>query len=273
MVRTVTDKETTSKITTANRIAWDEAAPIHAAHNQKNLLLAFSAPGFSCLDPIETDILKSLGVAGKDVAQVCCNNGCEILSVKNMGAGRCVGFDGSQAFIGQARELAAAARLDVSFVCTDVYEIDQRYRGQFDLVTITIGVISWMPDLAGFFDAVASLLKPEGGLFIYEQHPIVDMIEPAPANAPINWEMSYFSKEPYVETSGLDYWSGNSYDAKPTTSFLHTLAEVVMAGVNCGLQVEDFAEHPHHISHSNWNVEASDIGLPMCYTLVLRAAK
>jgi SAM-dependent methyltransferase len=266
----VTASDQTKQFTAANRAAWEEAAPIHRRHNQARLLEAFSQSGFSCLDTVETGILKSLKVAGKDVAQVCCNNGRELLSVKNMGAARCVGFDGAQAFLDQGKELATAAKLDVEFVCCDVYEIDDAYRHKFDLVTITIGVLSWMPDIDLFFSCVADLVKPGGVIFIYEQHPIVEMFKPAGPDEPVEWELSYFRDQPYVETSGLDYYGGETYEAKPVTSFIHKISAVVMAAIGQGLSIEEFAEYPHHISNTWWNIEKSDIGLPMCYSLVLR---
>ena len=262
--------EKTKQITTANRAAWEEAAPIHRTHNQAQLIESYSKPGFTDLDEVETKCLEALGIAGKDVAQICCNNGRELLSVKNMGAARCVGFDGAQGFVDQGRELAEAGGLDVEFVCTDIYDIDDEYAASFDVVTITIGVLTWMPDLNGFFAIVAKLIRPGGALFIYETHPIVQMIEPAEAGTPIVWELSYFNKAPYVETDGLDYYGGDKYNAKPATSFTHTMAEAIMAGINNGLAVEHFEEFPHHISNTWWNVEEWGLGLPMCYTLILR---
>jgi len=261
--------EKTKQFTTANRLAWEKAAPIHRKHNQAELIESFSKPGFIVLDEVETKCLNELGIAGKDVAQLCCNNGRELLSIKNMGAGRCVGFDGAQGFVDQGHELAGASGLDVEFVCTDIYDIDDTFSASFDVVTITIGVLGWMPDLNGFFAVAADLIKPGGALFIYEQHPLLDMIEPAEASAPIVWELSYFNKEPYVETDGLDYYGNEKYDSKPATSFSHTMADIIMAGISNGLAVEHFEEFPHHISNTWWNVEESNIGLPMCYTLIL----
>ncbi|MDH3742195.1 MAG: class I SAM-dependent methyltransferase, partial [Hyphomicrobiales bacterium] len=238
-------RDKTKQFTTANLDAWDEAAPIHSRYNQAQLIAQFSTPGYSCLDPVETARLEALGVAGKDVAQICCNNGRELLSVKNMGAARCVGLDGAPGFVDQGRELAGAAGLDVTFVCTDIYDIDDSYALSFDIVTITIGVLSWMPDLQRLFSVVAKLIKPGGALFIYEQHPILDMIEPAEADQPISWQLSYFTKEPYVESDGLDYWGGERYDSKPLTSFSYTMADIIMAGIDNGLTVEHFEEFPH----------------------------
>jgi ubiquinone/menaquinone biosynthesis C-methylase UbiE len=260
----------TGEYTAANRVAWEEVAPIHRKHNQADLIKSFSSPGYSCLDDIETKRLQALGVFKKDIAQVCCNNGRELLSVKNMGAARCVGFDGAQGFLDQGKEVAKAAGLEVEFVCCDVYDIDKAYHSKFDLLTITIGVLSWMPDIDRFFSAIEKLIRPGGAIFIYEQHPILDMIKPGEADAPIEWELSYFSKEPYVEVDGLDYFEGEAYDAKPATSFTHTISDVITAATKSGLSLEHFEELPHHISNTWWNVEKSNIGLPMCFTMVLR---
>ncbi|MDX1575391.1 MAG: hypothetical protein R3285_04305, partial [Kiloniellales bacterium] len=58
--------------TAANRAAWDASARYHEAGAEFAALLAgFAEPGFSCLDDILTERLGVLGVAGKDVAQLC----------------------------------------------------------------------------------------------------------------------------------------------------------------------------------------------------------
>jgi ubiquinone/menaquinone biosynthesis C-methylase UbiE len=211
-------------------------------------------------------------VAGKDVVQLCCNNGRELLSVKNLGAGACVGFDSAEGFIEQAHELAAASGLACEFVCTDVYDIPADYDSSFDLVTITIGVLSWMPDLPDFLAVAARLLRPGGALFIYEQHPILDMIEPGKADEPVAWDYSYFRREPFVDLDGLDYYGGETYQSKPLTSFHHRLSEVIMAGLASGLAVEHIEELAGHISNCWYNVERQGPELPMSYTLVLRKA-
>lgn len=256
--------------TSANRAAWDQVAPLHRSQNHDRLLKAFSEPGYSCLNNIETTCLKALDIAGKDIAQICCNNGRELMSVKNMGAGRCVGFDGSAGFVEQARDIASKSKIECEFLCTDIYEISPAYYAGFDVVTITIGVLSWMPELDNFFAILFKLLRPGGALFIYEQHPVLDMIKPAATDDPVVWECSYFSKEPYVGTGGLDYYGGGKYESKPLYSFSHTMAEIIMAGVNTGMAVEHFEEHPDHISNDWWNVEKQGPELPMSYTLVLR---
>ena len=267
---TMHTKQEAKDFVSANIAAWDEVAPIHRQHNHARHLQEVRQADFCCLDEIELRRLQALDVVDKSVAQLCCNNGRELISVKKMGAARCVGFDAAAGFISDAKELAEAAHCDVTFVSCDIHDISEEFTGNFDIVTITIGVISWMPDLAEFFDAAARLLRPGGAFFIYEHHPILEMIKPGPAGAALEWEVSYFSSEPYVSTEGLDYYGGTDYGAKPATSFMHTMSSIVMAGLGAGFSVEHFEEFPHHISNAWWNVEHAQIGLPMCYTLVFR---
>ncbi len=262
------ENEKIIEITSANLIAWDQVAPIHRKHNQDRLLEDFKKPGHMELDDIDIDCLNHLEVQGKDVAQICCNNGIGLLSVKNMGAARCVGFDGAPSFIAQAKEIATAGNIEAEFICTDVYEIGPEHHQQFDIVLITIGVFGWMPELPRFFGVLAGLLKPGGTLLIHEQHPILDMIDPGEENEPVNWTLSYFNKEPYTESAGLDYYGGTSYETEPLVSFTHTMWEIMMAGIDSGLLVTYLEELPDHISNTWYNVESADLGLPMSYVMM-----
>ncbi len=254
----------------ANLKAWEEVAPIHARHNQNELLKRVCQPGFSVLDETATAHLRRLGTKGKNVAQVCCNNGVELLSCKSLGAACCVGFDGAQGFVDQGTELANAAGTDVEFVCCEVHDIPSEYHSSFDIVLITIGVLSWMPDMGRFFSEIAKLLSKDGVIFVYEHHSILLMLEPGQADDPVNWELSYFRDEAYIDESGLDYYGGESYEATPNASFSHKLSDIVMGGINSHLTLEYFEELPQHISNAWWNVEHSGIGLPMSFVMVFQ---
>jgi len=267
------DRQSDNAYIQANLTAWDEVAPIHARHNQTELLKRVCQPEFSVLDETATAHLKRLGTNGKRVAQVCCNNGVELLSCKALGAAGCVGFDGAQGFVDQGKELAAAAGTDVEFVHCEAHEIPSEYHSCFDIVMITIGVLSWMPDLDRFFSEIKKLLAPDGTIFVYEHHSILVMFEPGKANDPINWELSYFREEAYIDESGLDYYGGESYEATPNASFSHKMSDIVMGGINSDLTLEYFEELPKHISNTWWNVEHSGVGLPMSFVMVFRKPK
>lgn len=256
----------------ANRQSWDEAAPVHAKLKMADLLAGFAMPGYSCLDEIETGILERIGVAGKAVAQLCCNNGRELLSVRNMGAARCVGFDISQAFLDQGRQLAAAGGIDCEFVAGSVYDIPSSYDGQFDLVTVTIGALGWLPDIDGFFAVVERLLKPGGRIFIYEMHPVLVMFEPGEEKTPLDIRYSYFVTEPFRDDSGLDYYGGERRPSKPNYWFHHKLSDIIGGCLSHRLVPEHFVEYDFDISGVHAALGREARRPPMSYTLVARKA-
>ena len=134
-------RKSRQEYTLANRLAWNEVAPRHTAHNNRELFARFSEPGYINLRGEVLAALKRVGVTGKDVIQLCCNNGSETLSLRNMGAARCVGVDAAEEFLSHGRQLIelAGAGDQVTLIHSDVYELPDELSGSFDLVLITIG--------------------------------------------------------------------------------------------------------------------------------------
>ncbi len=258
----------TEDYTGANRTAWNKGAAIHAHSQMDKLLHAFGQPGHSCLDEVVTDLLLNLGLSGKAVAQLCCNNGRELLSIRNLGAGDCVGFDISDEFIAQARQLAAAGNIPCDFVRSDVYAIPASYDRRFDLVFISVGALGWLPDLQEFFGVVDRLLRPGGALLIYEMHPILDMFEEEDRTDPPLLRHSYFRTEPYIDLDGLDYYTGTTYDSSPSYWFHHSFADVLQAILDRGLILRHIREYGHDISAVFAHFADMAVKPPLCYTLL-----
>lgn len=260
--------------TAANRAAWNEAAPRHAAHNNARLLDAFGNPGQVSFKRDILETLRRVGVEGKDVIQLACNNGCETVSLRNMGAARCVGVDAAEQFLAHGRQLAAAAGAadDVEFVCADIYQLPAELDASFDIVLTTIGVIGWMPDIDAFFQVVRGLLRPGGLLVMEEMHPVLLMYEPNPDTGASTIKYSYFARQIWEETSGLDYYGGSTYDAKPAFSFMHRLDEILMAGLNNGLSLAYFKELDCDISLFCSDLEHSPTKPPLGFVMVMKNA-
>ncbi len=259
-----------SSYTEANRAAWNSTAPRHAAAAYKGLLENFAQPGYSRLSAFEQGRLEEIGIRGKDIVQLSCNNGRELLSLKNLGAGRCVGFDISDEFIEQARGLAQAGNIECEFVRSSVYDISAEYDGSFDLAYITIGALGWLPDIDGFFAVVARLLRPGGFVFIYEMHPILDMFENAPEYRadPLRIYHSYFKADPYADTTGLDYIGNTSYEGPISYWFHHKLSDVITALLRSHLSIRAFDEYDHDISEVFKHLEPLPVKPPLSYILV-----
>ena len=259
-------------VVAANREAWNEAAPLHKARNLETLLAAFSVSGHSCLDDTATARWQALGVAGKDVAHLCCNNGQELVSVKTLGAGRCVGFDNAEQFLEQGRAIAGAAGAEVEFVHGDIHHLPAAYDASFDIAFVTIGSLCWFPKVHDFIAVAARLLRPDGCVFVYEQHPVIGMFDPFDDVDPPRWRYSYFKNDPWIDTDGLDYFDGESYESKLAYTFPHTLSEIFMGCIDNGLAIERFDEFPHDLSPSYGHLERLEAKLPLSFILVVRKA-
>lgn len=260
----------TSSISAANRKAWDASADHHRdAAEWKELVSRIADPAFSCLDPTATEILSTIGVAGKAVAHVCCNNGAELISIKNLGAEECIGFDISLAFLTQGRELAALAGQDVEFVESDANALPQAYFGRFDLVVITIGTLGWFPSLEPFFASVSSLLRSGGTFFIYEMHPVLEMFEPD-APDPARIAHDYFRVEPYPITKAITY-DGSLHAGSTAYWHFHTLSEIIGGLLDHGFRLEQFREYAHNIAETDWQPFEGK-GIPMSYAMVASAS-
>jgi len=256
------------EIVAANRQSWNESAERHRSHAQYAALLAgFATPGFSVLDETLTRCLEDLDVKGKTVAQLCCNNARELLSIKSLGAAKITGFDFSEAFLAQGRELADVGSIEAELVQTEIAKIPAAYDGRFDIAVVTIGVLGWMPDLAEFFATARRVLKPSGHLVVYEQHPILNMYDDRDKRVSPVADESYFRSEPYRSDNGLDYWANQDYEAKPCYWTFHKMSDVVMSLLRADFVLEDFREFPHNVGTHD-HLENQPQQLPLSFILV-----
>lgn len=262
------------EITAANRLAWNQAAPHHEKHTFSGLLSRFAEPGFNALGDFKTTLFRDIGFPGKSMAHIACNNGRELISLRRLGAGRCLGLDISEPFVEQARRLAAAAQVDCEFRQGDIYSLAKGIE-PFDIVFITPGTLRWMPDLPGFLAASAALLRPGGVFFVLEMHPILDGIR-AEGAAPgrVEFQESYFARGPFVHADGLDYYGGTRYESAPAYWFHHGLAEVLTGCRAAGLALEALSEYPIDLSGGRFKALESRKGsLPLSYALAARRAQ
>ncbi len=263
------------RITGANRIAWNQATSVHQQQRKEDLREKFAQPGFSVLDELLTAKLQEIGVDGKAVVQLGCNNGRELLSVMNLGAAVGLGIDISDAAIIEAQGLAEVAGTNCRFVQSDVYDIGREWDGRFDLVLITIGALSWLPDLGRFFSIVARLMRPGGELLIYEMHPFTYVFA-APDEAeydatnPLRVAYPYFRTDPWVSTDGIDYVGRTKYESAPGYSYTQKFSDVINPIAGTGLILRELHEYPHDIANLWVHLEPLQ-AIPLCY--LLRATK
>ncbi|WP_226664593.1 class I SAM-dependent methyltransferase [Microbulbifer aggregans] len=238
--------KTTLQYTKQTLECWDEAAKVHAEAN-RDLAAKVACKSFNSLEQDFNALVDRLPLAGRSVVQICCNNGKDLISIKNKGAGYCLGIDGSHEFVQQAKALASvSAHSDLDFACHNVYEIPQHYTCQFDIAIVTVGVLNWMPDLPGFLATCASLLKPGGYFLMEEIHPVLNMYT---EGSPSTLGASYFDRSAQVDDEGLDYFTGKKYSAKENYFFQHTLSDILMAAIEAELALTYIEELPCNVGN------------------------
>lgn len=253
----------------SNRDAWNDSARHHKNSPEWLPLLTAVAHGdFSCLDETLTGLLEQVGVDGKDVVQLGCNNGRECLSLFALGARSVVGIDQSEAFLDQARELASRSPHAPAFIEADIHHLPSELRERFDVALITIGVLNWMPDIGAFWRHVAQILKPGGSLVVYETHPFLEMFDPESTD-PFRLDSSYFRSEPFVQNEPIVYEGKVEQQTAPSYWFVHTLGAIFSGAIEAGLQISHFKEYPHSNREELYDrYQRQTAQLPLCFTMV-----
>ena len=138
------------------------------------------------------------------------------------------------------------------FEAVNIYDIDNRYKEQFDIVIITIGALCWFDDLNRFFAVAAGCMKPGAAIVINEQHPCTNMLgmdgdegfDPAHRK---ECRYSYFEHE-WVGNGGMYYITQKSYRSKTFTDYTHPMAEIISGMCSNGIVVTGLQEFDHDIS-------------------------
>ncbi len=256
-----------AEYTVANKAYWNEIASAHQESYVNDLIQRISQPNFTTFDVVEQHLFEKINLSGKSVAQICCNNARELISVKKAGAGRCVGFDISDEFIKQGERLKQAAGVEIELVCSDIYDLNNSYNNQFDLLYITIGVLGWLQDLTTFFTILDRLLRPGGQILVYEMHPILELFEEDSGGTIRN---DYFNKKPYLEEGANDYMNPNAVIKSPSYWFHHPLAEILGNLIAHNFIITHFEEYAHDISNRAAFLSEQKNRPPMCFSLIAK---
>lgn len=257
---------------TNNKEAWEEAfdrRKLNWGDDNYKTLLTEKLPFFN---PDVVHELEKIDFKGKAVAQFCCNNGRELLSLMQLNPNYGVGFDIAENIITQAKETATKANItNCDFISTDILDIDEKYHDCFDFIFFTIGAITWFKDLSILFEKVSKCLKQNGLLLINDFHPFMNML-PLPGDAGFDdihlnkIAYSYFRNEPWIENNGMGYMTPE-YESKTFTSFSHTLSDIINSLVTAGIAILKLNEY-------NYDVGLTDAynnkGYPLSFILLAR---
>ncbi len=160
----------------SNKEAWEEAFENRSEGWGEDIVYRLKTEKLPFIAKDLADELVDYDFDNKTVAQFCCNNGRELLSIMKLGASSGIGFDIAENMVDFANKSAKELNFNCSFIATDILEIEESYYNSFDYIFVTIGALTWFQDLSMFFRKVSLCLKQSGKLFINEVHPITNML-------------------------------------------------------------------------------------------------
>jgi len=253
----------TRAITGHNRDAWNGIAAARRANCPPP---EFFAAGGSTLDPEETEAMGP--VAGMRLLNLQCSSGNEALSWAALGA-TVTGVDISEVAIDIAREQAAAAGLDATFIASDVYDLPAELQSQtFDRAYSSAGITCWLPDLAEWARIIARTLRPGGKFVLDEHHPIWEVVSVRADGAAVTGD--YFGRGRPSPPRPFDPQRAVHVGAEPVAldsiTFIWPLGDVITALANAGMRIQQVTER-HAAEMYASNAEAAS-WLPAAYLIM-----
>ncbi|MGN6712577.1 class I SAM-dependent methyltransferase [Anaerocolumna jejuensis] len=253
-----------------NKVAWEEAFEHRHPNWGDENYVQLKNERLPFFNPDVRKILLDTDFTGKCVAQFCCNNGRELLSLMQLGAENGVGFDIAENIIAQAVETAKKADIkNCKFEACNILDISSSYYNSFDFVIFTIGAITWFEVLSELFDIVGKCLKPNGRLLLNDFHPLMNML-PLPGEDSFDGDKlnkltySYFRKEPWIENNGMGYMS-KEYNSKTFTSYSHTMADIINS-------LSENRMKTIHLNENDYDIGFTEVyngkGFPLSFTLI-----
>jgi 2-polyprenyl-3-methyl-5-hydroxy-6-metoxy-1,4-benzoquinol methylase len=229
-----------------NKKRWNELVTIHAKSKEYDLEGFIS--GKNSLHSIE---LEALGdVRGKSLLHLQCHFGLDTISWARLGA-RVTGVDFSDSAIELAQNIANRVGVKAEFICSNVFELSEVLKKQYDIVFTSYGVLMWLHDIDDWGKIVARYLKPGGVFFIAEFHPFAWVFDDNGEELKIKYSYWHSNEPIYWEENGSYADPDAKVENKGDYEWAHPISDVVNALINAGLILKEFKEYPFSVDASN----------------------
>lgn len=256
-----------------NRKAWNQAIYYHKKSSNYNVIEKIEAD--EILDDIEKDIFSKFNTKGKNICQICCNNGREIISLKKyFSFDYCVGIDISDEAIKEAKELDNIFETNIEFIRSNVFEVSHTLYSKFDFIYITVGTLNWIENIEKLFSIINKLLKKNGQLIIYELHPFSKIFPCLNSNEFLNGRKTEITNDYFDENfdkyyNGIDYVGKIQYKSYEVCEYNYTLSHIFNSLIDSKFVIEEFKEYKKDISAVYEHIEGLD-KIPLSYTLICK---
>ncbi len=252
-----------------NKEAWSLLSKDHYEHYKKLI----EQGNFQ----LNEHILKELGdIKGKSLIHLQCNTGADTIALKNLGLNKAIGVDLSDRNVYYATKMAKDFNLkDISFLASNVLELDQIHHDKYDIVFTSEGVLGWLPDLKRWAEVIRHLIKPNGFFYVYDSHPFFHLFDEEKikegileakydyfdAKADLGYDIGGYAGNP---KKGENYW------------WNHTLSDIINSLINVGFKIEFLHEYDtlfwdngnmKEVSRGLYQYDAFKGKLPLSYSI------
>lgn len=251
-----------------NREVWDLWT--HAHYNSSFYDVKTFLRGRSSLNSVEREEIGD--VHGRNLLHLQCHFGLDTISFARLGA-TVTGVDFSEASIRKARELSRLSGIDARFIHSDLYDLPAQLHEQFDVVFTSYGVLNWLPDLRGWAQCIARMLRKGGLFYMVEFHPVLwtfddefrSNVQPYDNAGVMKYRFEGTYADRHAEVRGEAYcWN-------------HGIGSVHTALREVGLKIDMLREHPYspynifprpvEVSRGWWAIEDLQDKIPMLYSI------
>ena len=164
-----------------------------------------------------------------------------------------------------AMETASAAGVDITYILSDLLELDTKKFNDFDIAYLEGGILHYFSNIDKLAAKIYELLKPSGKLILNDFHPIRkifkerDIFVASDSNIEVTGD--YFESEIHEEAMAHQkYYDGQAEIPKCLLRYW-TLGEIITSFASAGFIIEQLIEAPRFDKHKN---------IPGEFTLVAR---
>ncbi|MGB8656941.1 MAG: class I SAM-dependent methyltransferase [Candidatus Zixiibacteriota bacterium] len=219
---------------------WNEWTPIHEKSE------FYDVEGFKAgRCTLHSTELKELGdVSGKSLLHLQCHFGMDTMSWARLGA-KVTGVDFSDRAIALAKSLSQELSIEANFICSNIQDLPEVLKGEFDIVFTSYGVLPWLPDINRWAKVIAHFLKLGGVFYIIEGHPFTSVFENESYTKDFKLQHSYFySPHPTKYEPEGSYADRKAEVVNPSYEWTHSLSDIINALIVVGLRIEFLHEFP-----------------------------
>jgi SAM-dependent methyltransferase len=227
-----------------NEANWSDRARVHAESDLYGLGRYENDPNF-VNDVVAFDAPLLGDITGLSAVHLQCHIGTDTISLARLGAGDTAGLDFSETAIEIARRLSTDSGTPVDFRVGNVYDAPAVLGRTFDIVYTGVGAINWVGDLNRWGAAVAGCLKPGGRFYIRDMHPMAFVFEEVDGKILPTYNYFTSGDDPLSWDTNETYTDGDHTQIQHTKhhEWNHSLAEVVNALVDNGMEITRMVEH------------------------------